>query len=616
MSNDLIHVLLLLGAAICMFAINRPRVDAVGLIMLVALPFTGVLTINEALSGFSNPNIVLICAMFVIGDALARTGVARGIGDWLLDHGGQSPARLMVMLMLVVGLLGSVMSSTGIVAIFIPVIMRIASRRNIAASRLMMPMAYAALISGMTTLVATSSNMVINYEVVRIGSEGFDFFSFTPFGVPILIVGTLYMLFAQRWLTNSDVTQESAPQRPDLAEWVARYGLADREFRVRVRSDSPLLGKSLGELDLPSKIGARIMLVERGHGRSRHVLMRNSEMHLRPADRLLIDFDQEFSSETVEALCAQYGVELLSDSGDWFVDRYQDTGLVETIVTNESRFVGRTAAEVEGLTDGELSVVGMRRDAVAHEPHRVREEEVKAGDTLLLVASWATIRQLRNGASDLIVLHLPREFDEVLPGAKRAPYALFTLATVVVLMAADIVPNVHAAIIGCLMMGLFGCINLEQAYSAIQMKALMMIVGMMPFALALDRTGGVDIAADALVGLVGGAGPMVVLATLFGITVLLGLFIVSTANAVLMIPIALAVAEALEASPYPFAMIIALAASSAFMTPISPINILVATAGNYRFRDFVRIGFPLTLIVMVLSVVLVSVLLPFYPSPG
>jgi di/tricarboxylate transporter len=599
-----------------MFAINRPRVDAVGLIMLVALPFTGVLTINEALSGFSNPNIVLICAMFVIGDALARTGVARGIGDWLLDHGGQSPARLMVMLMLVVGLLGSVMSSTGIVAIFIPVIMRIASRRNIAASRLMMPMAYAALISGMTTLVATSSNMVINYEVVRIGSEGFDFFSFTPFGVPILIVGTLYMLFAQRWLKNSDVTQESAPQRPDLAEWVARYGLADREFRVRVRSDSPLLGKSLGELDLPSKIGARIMLVERGHGRSRHVLMRNSEMHLRPADRLLIDFDQEFSSETVEALCAQYGVELLSDSGDWFVDRYQDTGLVETIVTNESRFVGRTAAEVEGLTDGELSVVGMRRDAVAHEPHRVREEEVKAGDTLLLVASWATIRQLRNGASDLIVLHLPREFDEVLPGAKRAPYALFTLATVVVLMAADIVPNVHAAIIGCLMMGLFGCINLEQAYSAIQMKALMMIVGMMPFALALDRTGGVDIAADALVGLVGGAGPMVVLATLFGITVLLGLFIVSTANAVLMIPIALAVAEALEASPYPFAMIIALAASSAFMTPISPINILVATAGNYRFRDFVRIGFPLTLIVMVLSVVLVSVLLPFYPSPG
>jgi di/tricarboxylate transporter len=616
MSDDLIHVLLLLGAAICMFAINRPRVDAVGLIMLVALPFTGVLTINEALSGFSNPNIVLICAMFVIGDALARTGVARGIGDWLLDHGGQSPARLMVMLMLVVGLLGSVMSSTGIVAIFIPVIMRIASRRNIAASRLMMPMAYAALISGMTTLVATSSNMVINYEVVRIGSEGFDFFSFTPFGVPILIVGTLYMLFAQRWLKNSDVTQESAPQRPDLAEWVARYGLADREFRVRVRSDSPLLGKSLGELDLPSKIGARIMLVERGHGRSRHVLMRNSEMHLRPADRLLIDFDQEFSSETVEALCAQYGVELLSDSGDWFVDRYQDTGLVETIVTNESRFVGRTAAEVEGLTDGELSVVGMRRDAVAHEPHRVREEEVKAGDTLLLVASWATIRQLRNGASDLIVLHLPREFDEVLPGAKRAPYALFTLATVVVLMAADIVPNVHAAIIGCLMMGLFGCINLEQAYSAIQMKALMMIVGMMPFALALDRTGGVDIAADALVGLVGGAGPMVVLATLFGITVLLGLFIVSTANAVLMIPIALAVAEALEASPYPFAMIIALAASSAFMTPISPINILVATAGNYRFRDFVRIGFPLTLIVMVLSVVLVSVLLPFYPSPG
>ncbi|CAA0121448.1 Sodium-dependent dicarboxylate transporter SdcS [Halioglobus japonicus] len=614
MVNELQSVLLLLLAAIVMFAINRPRVDAVALLMLVALPMTGVITIQEALAGFGNPNIVLIAAMFVIGDALARTGVASGIGDWLINNGGVSTTRLLVTIMLAVTLLGSVMSSTGVAAIFIPVILRISNRRGIPASRLMMPMAYAALISGMMTLVATSPNLVVNYEVVRLGNEGFDFFSFTPFGVPILIIGTLYMMIAQRWLDPVDKTEESGPKRPDLGQWIAHYGLADREFGLRVKHNSPLLGKTLETLDLPSQVGARIILVDRAQGRARKVMTRKSSMELQAGDKLLINFDQDAANTDIAALCLQYGVELLEETGRWFANRFQNEGLVEAIVTSDSRFAGCSAAELEQLTDEKLSVAGMRRGATAHPPHGVRGEELKAGDTLLLAGSWDTIRNLRNETQDLIVLNLPREYDEFLPEANRAPYALLTLFVVIVLMAADIVANVHAALIGCLMMGLFRCINLEQAYQSIQLKTLIMIVGMMPFALALDRTGGVDIAARELVNLVGSADPRIILATLYAATVLLGLFVVSTANAVLMIPVALAVAEALEASPYPFAMIIALAASSTFMTPISPINQLVATAGNYRFIDFLRIGLPLTLIVMVTSVLLVSWLLPFYPA--
>jgi di/tricarboxylate transporter len=179
-------------------------------------------------------------------------------------------------------------------------------------------------------------------------------------------------------------------------------------------------------------------------------------------------------------------------------------------------------------------------------------------------------------------------------------------------MATGWVPNVQAALIGCLLMGLFGCIDLDQGYRAIQWKGLIMIVGMLPFALALDRTGGIDLAARGLIALVGDAGPYAVLALLFMVTVVLGLFIVNTANAVLLIPVALAMAEAMNASPYPFAMIVALAASSAFMTPISPVNTLVTTAGNYSFADFIRIGLPLTLIVMAVSVVLVPWLLPLH----
>lgn len=608
MNSDLLIVLLLLGAAILMFAVNRPRVDAVALIAMVALPFTGVITVNEAIAGFANPNIVLIGAMFVIGEALARTGVARRIGDWLVTRGGEQPWRQLSILMLTVGLLGSVMSSTGVVAMFIPVVMRIASRTRIAPSQLMMPMAYAALISGMMTLVATSPNLVINYELIRHDAEGFNFFSFTPFGVPILLLSIVYMHFARRWL-RADASDDDLPQsRPKLKKWVKRYQLADREYRVRVRPDSPLLLRSIGELNLTNQIGARVILIERGVGRARQLLARTPETILQAGDVLLLDLD--LPTHDVAALCEQFKVDLLPSSGRYFIDRSRDVGMVEVILPEESRFVRKTVAEAELLSQSELTVVGLRRGKVARKPFNLRQVVLKVGDTLLLAGPWRTIRKLQEDSHDLVVLNLPREFAEVLPAASKAPYAVLTLAVVVALMATGIVPNVQAALIGCLMMGFFGCINLDQAYRSIQMKSLIMIVGMMPFAMALDRTGGVDIAAHAVVALTANTGTYSILALLFAITVILGLFIVNTANAVLMIPVALAIAKELQVSPYPFAMIVALAASSAFMTPISPINTLVATAGNYGFTDFIGIGLPLTLIVMVVSVLMVPWIFP------
>jgi di/tricarboxylate transporter len=362
------------------------------------------------------------------------------------------------------------------------------------------------------------------------------------------------------------------------------------------------LGKTLEDLNLTSRIGARIILVERGVGRTRRLLARNPDTILQAGDVLLLDLDQPIAD--VAALCQQFRVDLLPNSGRYFIDRSRDVGLVEVILPEDSRFVRKTVAEAELLGHSELTVVGVRRGKTARAPYNLRQVVLKVGDTLLLAGPWRTIRRLQKDSRDLLVLNLPREFDEVLPAGNKAPHAIFTLAVVIALMATGIVPNVHAALIGCLMMGLFKCIDLDQAYRSIQLKSLIMIVGMLTFALALERTGGVDMAAQTLVTVTGNAGIHAMLALLFAITVILGLFIVNTANAVLMIPVALAIAKELQVSPYPFAMIVALAASSAFMTPISPINTLVTTAGNYGFADFIRIGLPLTLIVGVISVLM------------
>ena len=259
-----------------------------------------------------------------------------------------------------------------------------------------------------------------------------------------------------------------------------------------------------------------------------------------------------------------------------------------------------------------LTVIGLRHGSKVV-AHGLLEERLKIGDTLLLIGFWSDIRNLQSDMDDIVVLNMPAELREVLPAARRAPHALAVLGLVVALMISGLVPNVQAALIGCLLMGLLGCVDFNSAYRSINWKSLILIVGMLPFSLALQRTGGVDLAADAVVNLVGGAAPRLVLTTLFVITAALGLFISNTATAVLMAPVALAIAKDLGASPYPFAMIVALAASAAFMTPISsPVNTLVVGPGQYSFGDFVKVGVPFTVIAAVVSVLLVPIFLPLH----
>ena len=604
--SQLVVVLILLAAAIVMFAINRPRLDAVALIMLTALPFTGVLTMSEALAGFSDSNIVLIAALFVIGEGLVRTGVAQRLGDWLIVKAGRSEVRLIVLLMIVVCGLGATMSSTAVTAIFIPVALRVAQTAGLGPSRLMMPLSMAALISGMTTLVATAPNLVVNGELERHGLAGFRFFSFTPFGLPVLVLGIVYMCFARRWLSAKHEARTS--NRPSLADWISEYKLADREYRLRVTEGSPLAGKTLSELNLRGGSGASIVAIERNARLGRVMLRPTAKFELMEDDILLVDL---FAPQAdIGALRQKFALEEIPLSGAYFSDRSQEIGMAEVIVPATSDLIGQTVVGAEFRSRFGLTVVGLRRGTSAHED-KLLHEALRVGDTLLLIGPWRDIEKLRTQSRDVVIIELPADLDEVLPAPGKALQALICLAFVVGLMVSGVIPNVQAALIGCLLMGAVGCVDLTSAYRSIDWKTLVLIVGMLPFSIALQRTGGVDLAADALRTVTGSAGAHVVLGTLFAITALLGMFISNTATAVLMAPIAVALAKETHASPYPFAMIVALAASTAFMTPVSsPVNTLVVTPGNYTFGDFVRIGVPFSIIVMVVCVILVPWLLP------
>ncbi len=608
MSADLILVLGLLGVAMVMFALDRPRMDAVALIMMCVLPLTGIISVNEALAGFSDPSVVLIAALFVIGESLVRTGIAQRLGDWLIRRAGRSDTQLIPLMMTVVAGIGSVMSSTAVVAIFIPVVLRIARSTGIAASRLMMPLSVAALISGMMTLVATAPNLVVNSELVRQGFDGFHFFSVTPFGVALLVLGIPYMLLARRWLVKPAAPAETTRRRPHLSDWIEEYELADREYRLRLKPDSPLVGKTLEELDLRGSAGVNIIAVEQGGRFASRLVRPKATTRLHAGDTLLIDLFAP--TVDIEDVRHRLALERLPLSGAYFSDQSWEIGMAEAMVPATSELIGKTVVEARFRSLYDLAVIGLRHGNVPHKGG-ILNEKLQLGDTLLVAGPWKAIRGLQSEWTNLVVLDLPAEMDEAAPAASRAPYALISLGLVVALMVSGAVPNVLAALMGCLLLGLLRCIDLDGAYRSIHWQSLVLIVGMMPFSLALQKAGGTDLAAAALLDALGGASPRVVLAGVFVITALLGLFISNTATAVLMAPIALAVAGELGASPYPFAMIVALAASSAFMTPVSsPVNTLVVGPGQYRFYDFVRIGVPFTVVSLIVSVVLVPWLLP------
>ncbi|RIA32116.1 TrkA family protein [Ectopseudomonas oleovorans] len=608
MNPDLLWTLALLAGAVTLFVIGKPRMDVVALLVLVALPLSGVLTVQQSLSGFSDPNVILIAALFVIGTALVRTGIAYRLGDWLVKKAGSSETRLLILLMLAAAGLGSVMSSTGVVAIFIPVVLGVAARLRISPARLMMPLAFAGLISGMLTLVATAPNLVIHAELRRAGLEGFGFFSMTPVGLAILVLGIGYMLLTRRWLQHGDAQGESAAPRLTLTDLAQAYNLEERERRLRVQINSPLANQPLNELELRQQYGINVIAVERQGKFRTLLLMATGNTQLQPSDVLLVDLISP--SIALLGIYQTLGLEPMPLPHSYYSVHAHELGLAEVAMPPESQLIGKTIQELGFRSQHKLNVVGLRRHGQALEGVLV-DERLKASDTLLVAGEWKAIRRLQGLSRDFLVLSLPAEVDEVAPAARKAPYALLSLAVMIVLMVSGLVSNVLAALIACLLMGAFRCIDLDSAYRSIHWPTLILIVGMLPFAQALQQTGGINLAVHGLVALLGDAGPYAILASLFAATALIGLFISNTATAVLMGPVAIATAQTLGVSPYPFALTVALAASAAFMTPISsPVNTLVLGPGQYRFSDFVRVGVPFTILVMIVSVVLVPLIFP------
>ena len=609
MNGELLWVLTLLLIAVVLFTTNKIRMDVVALLVIVAFVLSDTLTLQQATAGFADPNVLLIAALFVIGDGLVRTGIAYQMGEWLVRVAGSSESKMLVFLMMTVAGLGAFMSSTGVVAIFIPVVLSVAARMKTSPSRLMMPLGFAGLISGMMTLVATPPNMVVNSELVREGLPSFQFFSITPIGLLILLAGIGYMWLTRRWLGSNEPDKQPVKYQRSFRDLIRDYKLAGRARRLAIRKGSSLIGHTLDELHLRSRYGANVVGIERWRKFRRVMVSATGGTELRERDVLLIDIS--VTDDELRQFCSEQLLEPMILRGDYFSEQSRDVGMAEVSMNPDSELLGRSLREIKFRTRYGLNVVGIRRDGKALDGKLV-DEPLRLGDILLVIGDWKLIRILSTKPRNFIVLNLAAEVEAVAPAASQAPHALFCLALMVAMMVTNEIPNFIAALIACLLMGKFRCIDMESAYKSIHWPSIILIVGMMPFAIALQETGGIALAVDALMKVAGGLGPHVMLLCLFILCATIGLFISNTATAVLMAPIAIAAARQMEVSPLPFAMVIGIAASAAFMTPVSsPVNTLVLGPGGYKFADFLKMGVPFTIIVMFISVAVIPILFPF-----
>ncbi|MBX3464487.1 MAG: SLC13 family permease [Planctomycetes bacterium] len=608
MTSEQATALAILGGAAVLFVHGRLRVDFVALLVMLALAATGLCTPAEAVGGFGSTVVVLIGCLLVVGEGLSRTGTASLVGDAILRAAGGQEGRTRTMLVLAAAVLGSVMSSTAVVALFLPVALRIAAERQLAPARLLLPMAYGALVSGMLTLIGTAPNLVVHAELRGAGRSGFRLFDFTPVGGAVLAALLAAFAFGGRWLLPRRERAEAMPARPSVRELWRRFVPEGTLARFAVVPGSSLVGATARDTELGSRHGARVVAIQRQQPRSwRAAVLEPSPDHRFQAGDVVTVVG---AADRLDALAPAFGLQRLPALPDASAALDAGFGVAVVMVPPESKLVGKSLAEVGFRTHHHLDVAGLRRDGEAV-PDFVRTP-LRAADMLLVLGPWARIRGLRDASHDLVVLTLPAESTAAAPARDRLPHALLILLAMVVVSALGAMPMVMAALAAAVAMVALRCVRLGDVYQAMSWSSLVLVAGMLPLATALDRTGVLALAVDGLQGLLAGAGPRVLLAVLFVVTAAIGSFLSNTATAVLMAPLALRLAESLQVAPEPLAMGVAIACSSAYLTPMgSPVVTLVYEAGGYRPGDLLRAGLPMFLATLLACVVLLPWLMPF-----
>ena len=594
-----LEVLLTLGitaGALVLFMLDRLPIEVVGLLVMVVLMVTGVVTPSEGVSGFASEALVTIAAMFVLSAALVRTGGVDALGRWISRVAGRSGFRLLLVSLAVVVPVSAFVNNTPVVVVMVPVLMGLARDRGIPASRLFMPVSFASQMGGTLTLVGTSTNLLVAGLVLELGMPRIGLFDITPPALVLTVVGVTYLLTVGRRLV---------PDRDVEADLDERYELGEYLSGLEVAEDSPLTGQTLAESKLREDRGLDVLAVERGED---WIMLPDGGQTIQPGDRLVV----RGKIADIAAAERETGVRISGagprlSSHELEDEDQRSLRLSEVLVPPRSRVVGRSLEELRFRGSYGVPVVGIRRHGEAvHEP--MRTVALESGDILLVRGTADDLRRIHE-SGDLALLG-PLDLPTRRTG--KLPIAAAIVGAVVLLSALGVTTILVAALAGVVVAFLAGCVTPEEAYQDVDWQVLVLLGSILPLGIAMQGTGTAEWLAAHFLDVTRVLGPAGVLFAFYLLTSLLTEMISNAAAAVVVTPLAVAMGVSLGTSPMPFVVAVMLAASNSFMTPVGyQTNTFIYGPGGYRFSDFVRVGGPLALLFAVVAALVIPVFFPF-----
>ena len=616
--------LIILVITVALFIWGRVRADIVALTALAALLVLGILTPAEALAGFSSPIVIMMIGLFVVGGAIMQTGLAKLTGNKLmaLSRGNETITFLLVML--VTSFIGAFVSNTGTVALMMPIIMSIAAGSGMQSSRFLMPLAFAGSLGGMLTLIGTPPNLVIDEVLTEGGYQPLAFFSFFPVGIIVIAIGIIVLMPLSKIFLSKKQSGKKKKQGKSLDDLVDEYQLLDNLHRYIVPSRRPsaaldengeqmdIVGKTLKDLSIQKKYGVSIIEI-RNEKKSRLGLVKDVSQNMAKSSSTIQVHDTLYiigEEEKMKRFASDYGLRKMKDVK---IDFY-DLGLTEIVVMPTSNFAGLRIGDANLRKRFGINVLGVKRGD-EYITENLIATKLHVGDMLLVQGEWTNLAHLATDTSNWVVIDQPEKTADKVLLDYKAPVAAAIMLLMIAMMVFDFIPvaPVTAVIIAGLLTVFAGCFrNVEAAYKTINWESIVLIAAMMPMSTALEKTGASALVSQGLVESLGSMGPTALLAGIYFTTSLMTMFISNTATAVLMAPIALVAARQVGVSPYSFLFAVTLGASMCFASPFStPPNALVMKAGGYTFMDYVKVGFPLQIIIGVVMTFVLPLLFPY-----
>ena len=583
-------LLALIVVALVFFSFEWISSDVVALGLLLTLILTGLLPPKEAFSGFGSETVLMVLGLLIMTSALVKTGVVEMVGRSILRHAGTRPAPLLAVVMISVALLSAFISNTAAAAFFLPIVLGIAGRSKLSPSSLLMPVAFASILTSSVTLISTSTNLVVNGLITNAGLAPMGMFELAPVGIPIAVAGLVYMFFIGRRLI---------PNRAPAEGLLEEFGVRSYITEVLVLPASPLVGKTLGQANLGQDLDLAVVRVLR---EPNQYLWPRQDMRLRAGDILLV----EGARKQVLQVKDTAGIEIRPDVTLSDPDlSTEDTKLVEALVVPNSALVGRTLRGVGFRERYGLQVLGLNRHG-RNMLEKLARTQLRVGDVLLIQGRTGSISRL----ADEGLVSVLNSVEEKRVHRGRAWRAMLIFSGALTLAATGVLPLAVSVLLGAFAVFVGRCINPADAYRDIEWRAIILIACMLALGQAMAKTGTADFLAAHVASLTSSFPPEWLLGGFFVLTVLLTQPMSNQAAAAVIIPIAIETAEHVGVNPRTFVMGIAVAASCSYLTPLEPACLMVYGPGRYRFADFMRVGAPLTVIIFVLAMVFVPSVWP------